>query len=456
MSKRNKIMSLLLMLLLMLCYSVTAFSAAYYVDFASGSDSNSGTSTSLPWKYAPGMSGWSGSARLSSGDKVILKGGVTWTFASKTVFLWIIPTSGITIQGGQILGTPWGTGYPVLDGTGSTAERSGIYMANKTNVVIDGIKIYNTYYATKSGAGTGINFSGLSSGLEIKNCYLYLTGNQSILGGPTNGTETIKIHDNIFTSVNRMFIAVPDAVVVNDIQIYNNTFNGSAGFTGTAHGDGIMIGSACTAANTCLTNLKIHHNTFKGDWTHGATALIFLQNGTGSGGTQYGGNHVQIYDNQLAIDTDGRISPAYIAVWSLWNDIKIYNNTFGGYYSGSNPVSSCIFFWHAATNINIKNNIFSGCTNSGITLGNSSASSTLTAEYNLYSTEIVKILNGWKGNQDCRNLATCYTKFGQEQHGKTGDPKFVTLPNGTTGHGNWTLQPSSPATGIGQGGNTVP
>jgi hypothetical protein len=446
MTKRSKIRSLLLVLLLMLCYSVTAFSATYYVDYASGSDSNNGTSTATPWKYAPGMSGWTGSATLSNGDTVILKGGVTWTFASTTKTLWVLPVAGLTIQGGQRLGTPWGTGYPILDGTGSTVERSGIYMSGKTNITIDGIQIYNTYYATLAGAGTGINFSGLSSGLVIKNSYLYFTGNQSILGGPTDGTETIKIHDNIFTSVNRMFIAVSDGNKVNDIQIYNNTFNGITGFTGTAHGDGIMIGSACTADNTCLTNLKIHHNTFKGDWTHGATALIFLNNGTGPGGTQYGGNHVEIYDNQLAIDTDGRISPALIYIWSKWNDVKIYNNTFGAPINGSNLISSCINISHATTNVEIKKNIFSGCTNA-IT---GKSTQIRAVDYNFYSSSIKRYINGWKGNQDCRDLATCYKVFGQEQHGKAGDPKFVKPPNGTTGHGNWTLQPGSPATGIGQ------
>ena len=48
-----------------------AEATTYYSDFSTGADSNSGTSTESPWKYAPGMSGWSGSVILSSGDIVV-------------------------------------------------------------------------------------------------------------------------------------------------------------------------------------------------------------------------------------------------------------------------------------------------------------------------------------------------------------------------------------------------
>jgi hypothetical protein len=37
----------------------------------------------------------------------------------------------------------------------------------------------------------------------------------------------------------------------------------------------------------------------------------------------------------------------------------------------------------------------------------------------------------------------------------TTDPKFVTLPNGTTGYGNWALQSGSPAIGAGVQLNSI-
>src|SRR5208283_2026043 len=82
MSKHSKIMFILLALLLMLCYSTTAFSATYYIDYASGSDSNNGTSIAKPWKRCPGMKGFTGSYSHSAGDKFVFKGGVIWPVAA--------------------------------------------------------------------------------------------------------------------------------------------------------------------------------------------------------------------------------------------------------------------------------------------------------------------------------------------------------------------------------------
>ena len=55
--------------------------ATYYVDFASGADTNSGLSKDAPWQYAPGMTGCASNCTvfgLNPGDQVIFKGGVTW------------------------------------------------------------------------------------------------------------------------------------------------------------------------------------------------------------------------------------------------------------------------------------------------------------------------------------------------------------------------------------------
>ena len=509
-----------------------AEAATYYSDFSTGSDSNNGISTATPWKHMPGMSGWTGSATLTSGDTIVLKGGVTWIFASTTDNLLTVSTSGITIKGGQQLDTPWGNGHPVLDGLGTSASRDGIYINGVSNVVIDGLKIYRTYFDTGDDAdasGTGLEFRYAVNGLEIKNCIFDLCGVDSLGGNPSTGSNGIRIHHNTFSNSGRVHIMIDDNNSVDDIQIYNNilegvgtwypvyweenlisaagsgyevddvvtvvqaggsgatiritSINGSGGvtglittsrgtgyhedldtacntinghgagfkiYTGGYHGDGIMIGSDCTnPTNNCLTNTKIYNNIFRGDWSSaGATALIYLNNGAGEGGTQYGGNHILIYNNQLAIDSEGIISPAYISIWSLWNDIKIYNNTFGGYFAGGEwEVSSCISSWHEVTNIDIKNNIFSGATNSAVTIGTSAVATTLSADYNLYSPELVRLLNGWPpGNADCRTIPDAQSSpFFQEAHGIQADPKFVTRPTGETNSGNWHLASDSPA-----------
>ena len=57
---------------------VSGLGATYYIDFSTGSDANNGTSKSTPWKYCPGMRGYTGVHAVTSGDTYIGKGGVVW------------------------------------------------------------------------------------------------------------------------------------------------------------------------------------------------------------------------------------------------------------------------------------------------------------------------------------------------------------------------------------------
>ncbi|HTW43621.1 MAG TPA: hypothetical protein VMD79_15045 [Solirubrobacteraceae bacterium] len=50
----------------------------FFIDFEDGSEANSGTSESSPWKRAPGMQGFEHAYSHESGDHFIFKGGVTW------------------------------------------------------------------------------------------------------------------------------------------------------------------------------------------------------------------------------------------------------------------------------------------------------------------------------------------------------------------------------------------
>src|SRR5690348_16318965 len=61
----------------LLLLTLPAAATVYYVDIGSGSDSNSGTSTTSPWAHLPGSVGVSGNGWtvLKSGDVVYVKGG---------------------------------------------------------------------------------------------------------------------------------------------------------------------------------------------------------------------------------------------------------------------------------------------------------------------------------------------------------------------------------------------
>lgn len=62
-------------------FAGSASATTYYIDYATGSDANSGTSKTAPWMHAPGMQGCSAvcaSTAPKPADSFILKGGVTW------------------------------------------------------------------------------------------------------------------------------------------------------------------------------------------------------------------------------------------------------------------------------------------------------------------------------------------------------------------------------------------
>lgn len=68
-----------------LALSVVASATTYYIDYAAGSDSANGTSPTAPWQHMPGMQGCTGNCAKTTpkaGDKIILKGGVTWPNAA--------------------------------------------------------------------------------------------------------------------------------------------------------------------------------------------------------------------------------------------------------------------------------------------------------------------------------------------------------------------------------------
>ncbi|MGH8398293.1 MAG: DUF11 domain-containing protein [Gammaproteobacteria bacterium] len=72
----------------------SASATTYYIDFFSGTDSNSGISQSAPWKHAPGMNGCAANCASTTplaGDSLIFKGGVTWDY---TIWPWNLPSSG--------------------------------------------------------------------------------------------------------------------------------------------------------------------------------------------------------------------------------------------------------------------------------------------------------------------------------------------------------------------------
>jgi Bacterial Ig domain len=172
----------------------------YYIDPASGSNSNNGTSTSTPWKSHPYMStsaACTGSGSLPAythhaGDKFVWKGGTTVPAACLPLTITKSGTSGAIDYYGVCLSTDsaspcsGGTSWP---SSGWTRPLFDAAYANKnymisasgiTYVTIDNLELAHqgiTFSSTYTTDGCGIFFSNVNysgnAGTTVENVYLH-------------------------------------------------------------------------------------------------------------------------------------------------------------------------------------------------------------------------------------------------------------------------------------------
>ena len=137
----------------------------FYVDYASGSDLNSGMSEASPWQHAPGMQGCSSrcaSTTPQANDYYILKGGVTWPV---TVLPWVcngrerVAWDLLGVDPSWYAGSLWSR--PVLDGR---SEYSGVAanhdqvnefldMSSTQYVTVDDFEFTGAHWSTTSQGG---------------------------------------------------------------------------------------------------------------------------------------------------------------------------------------------------------------------------------------------------------------------------------------------------------------
>ena len=136
-------------LVLPLLFTLSVSGANYYIDYATGSDANTGITKAAPWKKAPGMKGFAGSYSHVAGDRIILKGGVTWP---ANCYQWKVTWGGTTNVQDYIGSDPtWYAGAsftrPLCD-----FERviingwvlgAGLYILNASYITIDNIEFAN-------------------------------------------------------------------------------------------------------------------------------------------------------------------------------------------------------------------------------------------------------------------------------------------------------------------------
>ena len=207
-----------LLLIGSIALSANLFATTYYVDYSSGSDSNSGTSKASPWKNAPAMyicaNSCSGS-KINPADSIILKGCVTWP---NSVFPWKPTFSGSsgnpiyigvdkTWWDNTVPGCSSAWNRPIMDPQGATTDpgSTGVEMLfdnrSASYITWDNFEVINwyTYPDTSNGSNEAFVFfvssaSHGASNITVENMYVHHWINPYIsigTGNITGGSCTI-------------------------------------------------------------------------------------------------------------------------------------------------------------------------------------------------------------------------------------------------------------------------
>jgi hypothetical protein len=164
--------------------------ATYYIDYAGGSDSNSGTSTSAPWKRAPGdllAEGNPLSATLTGSDVLRFKGGVI--YSGNIRLNWSGSDGSHIIYDGNT-DESWGSGKAIIDGLGSDGTIGFRDVGEaRSNFTIQGFEIRNfgaidelEYVGVGCDtdvfpdSGTGIELVGGGTNIVLQGLYIHNIG----------------------------------------------------------------------------------------------------------------------------------------------------------------------------------------------------------------------------------------------------------------------------------------
>jgi hypothetical protein len=310
----------------------------YYIDYSAGSDGNSGTSKSSPWKRCPGMSGFTGTYMHSAGDVFIFKGGVVWPSAAMP---FIVTNSGAegkvdayTAEHSWYSGSSWA--QPTFDGQlfGQT-----LFSASGVNYIrVSDLRFINAG-SLSANSVMAIRFINCSSVEMSGNTFTTESwGTLYISTDRTGDFYDILIHHNDISHCAFAMRIVPaaPASIMHNVQVYNNAIHDfHSQLSGQVHGDGIQHYCSPDNASTYdryIDGFKIFGNRFYGDFsqvpgTRGAmTALIYIS-GASTG--------IQIFNNVFAPQVSGSQSPNFFESFVGFRDNpnrggrhKIYNNTF--------------------------------------------------------------------------------------------------------------------------------
>jgi hypothetical protein len=335
----------------------SAFATTYYVDYASGADSNTGSSKTGPWKHLPGMPGCTAICAADSpqpGDQFILKGGVTWPNSSLG-WEWTWNGSAansiyIGVDQTWYTGSAWarpifnggGVSIPTWNDSNKTARVNEFFGLSANYVVVDNIE-WTGFYENYSGAYCQDNYICLhysSTNLEVKNNYFHgwahgsyggnqQDGGQCITGDTSwpSGNANSSVHDNVFDGADTTGDSMaalhggPQTIYDNYVNNMSNGFVGeytlvhdnivqniNASYNTTMHENGLEINFSGTAY--VYNNIFAHVNQGLAVWLAPET-----------GYTQYFYNNIE-WDIPIT-----NIVDLAAALQGCCGQVVLYNNT---------------------------------------------------------------------------------------------------------------------------------
>lgn len=436
--------NLVLVLLGLLLWWTPLEAATYYVDFVGGSDSNSGTSTSTPWKRVKGMTGVTSAAAaatLAGGDTIIFKGGVTWTNS----WPWSLiggSASAVTYTTDHTWFSGGSWSKPVFDQQEAGTNYATNAMISTLGVGWFTINDLKFYRCGVLGAVTNAvclyfidsHHVTLTNNLFDSRTWLSVFFNFSSAGTRSNFTVTGNEFTNT-TSAVWFASSTSNAVEQNFTYTYNTIHDFGSMMGGGAHGDGFLhfFVNPYADATQYLDGFTFCNNRAYGDFTRhipgsdqGSTGMIYQEGGIKNG--LICNNDFSWFPYQNPTGAPG-LFEAIINLRdraSTANGVmRVINNTVGG---GPGTGTGAAMLVQQTGDVIAKNNIF--YTGSFCVWSDDGVPTNVTLDYNLYSCPL-GFLNA-PANQGANSL------------GPPSNPQFVAFPN------NLHITASSPAINHGQ------
>jgi parallel beta-helix repeat protein len=303
MSKQNLKYSLGILISLMVV-SMTASATVYYVDSAAGKDTNSGTSSSAPWKTLAKVSSHS----YSAGDQILLKSGSTWREQIS------VRSSGAS--GKPIVFGAYGSGSPpLINGADLVTSWSG-YSGNIYRASIGWTPSHVWYNGTLLTKVSGI--SSMTSAQKwyysSGSLYIWATGNANPSGHSVEADRRTRAID----------ISSHSYITINGVSMKNSTSSLVAAWNAghiTVQNSAMKNAWMAIYVTATSPNLVVDHCTFAVDPGYVGRDFVMVSSTAADG---------PIVSNNVVGDIHGLVAIYFNDV----NNAQAYKNTITGSGSG--------------------------------------------------------------------------------------------------------------------------